>query len=69
MLKHLIQFVASISTVLKAQEIVDITLENPPNKALSGFEFAVINFYDDSAASEEVKTIFKSAMILFKEEE
>jgi hypothetical protein len=52
-----------------AHDIIEITAENPPNLALAGFEFAVINFYDDSAASEEVKKIFHEAMILFKEEE
>ena len=59
----------TLSIGATAQDIVEITLENPPNKALSGFEFAVINFYDDSATSTEVKRIFADAMKIFKEEE
>jgi len=35
-------------------EIIEVTLDNPPNKALAGFEFAVINFYDNTAISTEV---------------
>ena len=53
MLKNLARLVA-LSIVATGYEIVEVTLENPPNKALAGFEFAVINFYDDSATSTEI---------------
>lgn len=70
MLMKLASLIAvSIMASAIAHDIIEITAENPPNLALAGFEFAVINFYDDSAASVEVKKIFHEAMVLFKEEE
>lgn len=68
MLKKLVKLLA-LSVFTKGSEIIEVTLDNPPNKALAGFEFAVINFYDDSSTSIEVKKIFADAMQMFKEEE
>jgi hypothetical protein len=66
MLMKLASLIAvSIMASAIAHDIIDITAENPPNLALAGFEFAVINFYDDSAASEEAKQIFEYARAKF----
>lgn len=59
----------NLAVTAAAHEIVEVTHENPPNKALAGFQFAVINFYDDSDTSTEVKKIFQDAMNIFKGEE
>jgi len=69
MLKLFTRILTCFSSLTYAYDIIEITNENPPNQALNGTEFGVINFFDDSAATEEVKKIFEKAMIIFKEEE
>ena len=55
----------ALGAMTVAHSVIEITSDNPPNKALEEFEFAVINFYDASSDSPEVNKIFQAAMVMF----
>lgn len=64
--KHLARLLA-LTSVTVLGEVIELTADNPPSKALSGFEFSVLSFVDNSAASRDSTEVFKEAEKLFSE--
>ena len=55
----------SFLLILVSAEVMELNRKNPPNVALAGFEFVVMNYVDSSQASKDSTKVFEAAETIF----
>ena len=53
--------------ILVSAEVMELNRNNPPNVALAGFEFVVMNYVDSSQASKDSTKVFEAAETIFQQ--